>query len=228
MTSPSPAELRDRTRRRDAQSVSSHQVHLTNPQEFGEELVADYNLGVIADNILRIAITDLPAHLNDIVDSPAPGGDRMGIPFLRKFVEASYIARRQLTKLSVYCGVVIDESSSLSPTAPIRAKGATLTLATLAKIAEATYRVQALAAKCPDLDVRGGGVYVSTGDWTADPKLSIATPPEPRCAVCDVPIHLASGHWRDATGRFDVMRSGAGRHGITTVLDHEHTPEVAS
>lgn len=155
--------------------VSSFEVHFTDPTGFLEELRADHGAAMVQDSMVRLSLRSGEATLGMVyADQRAvPGADRPTPNFRSRYVEASYISTRgQLVKLSAYCGVEPVAVLKLSP-GSLLAMGA----ATALKLKETTYKLQAAFAALPGLTVRGGGLFVENGTWTADPEAAIEAPP---------------------------------------------------
>src|SRR5688572_13440439 len=96
-------ELRTATHKRDGEPVSVYEIRFTDPSSFCEDLKADAKRGAIEDNLVRLAIINGPATLEQVMGKWQPGGDRRLSAYRTKYVEASYLARGQLVKLSCYC-----------------------------------------------------------------------------------------------------------------------------
>jgi hypothetical protein len=208
----------DTWQRRDAQTVSTFQVRFTDVADFIEELTADHRHGYIVDRIVRLAITSRPATLDELEGKrDTPGGERISL-YDARHVECSYVTTRGvLTKLSAWCGCCCESQSG--PYATPRNESCAQ------RVMETLHRVQSALAKLDSLDVRGGGLYVDTGNWRAAPDQTITSPPQPVCATCGTAIHFANEQWRDGNARPDVLVDGIGRSGRRMqVLDHIHDP----
>src|SRR3990167_56644 len=103
------AELRGAAHKRDA-SVSAPEVRFTNPTDWIADLQSDAALGAIEDNICRISIINAPATVEQVEGRWTPGGARQVLTYLSKHLEATYLARGQLVKLSCYCGVALKDN----------------------------------------------------------------------------------------------------------------------
>lgn len=186
----------DRADRRDAQAVSIYGIRHTDPAAFCDELARDVAYHRIEDPIVRLAITSGPATMEQVERKWIPGGSRANPWFRSRYVEASYIARGQLVKLSAYCGVLW----SADHEAPISA--AAQTTETALKVSATLNHVQRAIFEIGDVEIRGGGLYVETGEpWIAHPDQEIALPPAPVCATCEEPIYFANRAWRHSATR---------------------------
>lgn len=195
---PQAAEVRDQLRNRDAAAVGQHEVRFTNVADFLADLDADYKKGSIEDNIVRVSVIGSDASLDQIYGRPVPGGNRRGNGWQAKYVSAAYLARGQLVKLSAYCGVapqVAPEEAKHLPDVYRQRQRVTMD-ATAAKVQETVRAVLAPLDRKSDLEVRGGGVYVESGEWIADPDFSIDAPPAETCATCHHDIYFANQKWR--------------------------------
>ena len=190
------AELRDQTSRRDAQSVGTFEVRYTGPEPWIAALKADYRLKAIADSTVWLSVVGGYASLEQVAGGWRPGAERNSPDFRSRYVEASYIARGQMTKLSAYCGV-----------APVNLTGAAsraLGEATGLRIQETARKVQSALSRMPGLDVRSGGALHlhDAGDpWMAMPETSIEALPEVTCAACGEDIYFANDAWRHKSTR---------------------------
>lgn len=206
-------EMRDALHRRDVQEQTVAEVRHTDPDAWLADLAADK--GELFGPV-RLAIVSGPATVAQV--NPGRAFDTRDNPlFASRYVRASYTVRRELVILSAFCGVIF----KADPLRPGNAETEQRLSAAMRKVQRGIYLLE--------LETRGGGLYVPDEEaWQAHPDQRIDTPPEPLCLHCGIPIHWASGHWRDDQGRFEVLRSKPGRYGLTTELEHEHEPEVAS
>jgi hypothetical protein len=214
------SEERDLLHRRDAVATTPFLVAYTTADDYVEELARDHARGAVTDSIVRLAVIDAPSQLRHL-EPTAPGGNRGLQGWLCKYVCASHIARGQLVRLAVYCGVATVEAAA---TERIEA----VNRATALRIQEAMNRVKTGVHKLDGLDVRGGGLYFD-GEGAADPDsdTKIAPAPSVACATCGTPIHYANDAWRDEAMQPEVMVDAVGRGGRKAKrLDHIHDPEV--
>jgi hypothetical protein len=216
-------EAMEATHKRDA-SVSSTETHWTNPTDFVEDLKRDASIGAIEDNLVRLAIINATATVEQIEGVWTPGGQRPVLTYQSKHVEASYVARGSLHKLSCYCGVALKDN--VTNPAWIEA-GKERPEATGKALQQALRKVQA-AIDPLGLDVRGGRFYVPDGPWTSHPDGAIETPPTLTCAVCGVDIYWANNAWRGPNGKAEVWVDDGVSYDRRPKkrLDHEHAIEV--
>ena len=217
-------DLQEQTHKRDA-SVASTETRWTNPADFISDLKADAENGAIEDNLVRLAIINATATVEQVAGRWTPGGQRPVLTYLAKHVEASYRARGSLHKLSCYCGVALKDNVTEPQWI---AAGMAATEATGKALQQALRKVQTALAPL-GLEVRGGGFAIPDGAWTAHPDGAIEAPPALTCAVCDVALHWSNGHWRDDDAKYEVWLD-AGLDGIRPKkrLEHEHSPEATS
>lgn len=212
--------------------TSSFELHFTSIEDFLDELRADHGAGDqgeshVKDHIVRLALRTSTASLGQLYPKQqyVPGADRPA-PFMRsRFVEASYVSSRdQLVKVSAYCGIEADGYPEGGPAAMYARFEATAL-----KAKETTHKLQAAFAALPGLVVRGGGLFVENGAWTASPESPIEAPPEQMCATCRAPIYFANNLWRH-TGSKQAEAYNLGMPtptGRRKLLDHLADPEVA-
>ena len=218
----SEAGARSMNRTRDAASVSVYEIRFTDPVDYIRELTADARQGVIEDGIVRLAIINAPASLEQIEGKPTAGGHRTSPWFRAKYVASSYLARGQLIKLSAYCGV-----SYIGQEEPKE-----LQLQLMRECAQALQenlrKVQRPLEKLEGIDLRGGGLYVEdpTEPWLAPFLAAIEPLPQPVCKHCHALIYYANEAWRHkSNGRPEVTVGAVGRTGNRIQrLDHYAEP----
>lgn len=216
-------ELQEQTHKRDA-SVASTETRWTNPADFIADLKADAEAGAIEDNLVRLAIINATATVEQVEGRWTPGGARPVLTYLAKHVEASYRARGSLHKLSCYCGVALKDN--VTDPGWIEASMA-VTEATGKALQQALRKVQT-ALHPLGLEVRGGGFAIPDGAWTAHPDGAIEAPPTLTCATCEGRIYYANNAWRhEDTGRAEVVVDGeTNRYGkVLKAVDHLADPE---
>jgi hypothetical protein len=225
MTTLTDREATEATRRRDAQQAGNFEVRHTDVNPWVEALEADLKLDAVQDNICWLAITTGAASLDQVEGRPVPGGSRTVPYFGSRYVEANYIARGAMQKLSVYCGIVwVTES----PSETARSLRQAQIEATAEKLQERLRAVQVALGRHPELQVRSGGalhLHNPDSPWVAYAGTSIEAPPRATCGVCGVEIHFTNEHWRDASGRFEVTIDDGYRPGTRIPrkrLDHVH------
>ncbi len=211
----------EQTHKRDA-SVASDETHWTNPVDFIADLEADARIGSIEDNLVRLAIINATATVEQVEGGWTPGGDRKVRTYLSKHVEASYRARGSLHKLSCYCGVALKDNV----TDPRWIEAGMAVTEETGKALQAALRKIQTALHPLGLDVRGGGFAIPDGHWTAHPDGAIEAPPTLRCAMCEIEIYHSNGHWRDADGKYEVWGVVEGRYSTHPEFQHEHNPEA--
>jgi hypothetical protein len=168
-----------------------------NPDAFLGELAKDEANDAIQDRILRLAYRSAPAKYIQLAPNHAMArtDEKLAWWFRGRFVEASFLARGQLTKLSAYCGLGFNRLAfeAVNPDKPaLAARYSDLNLETEARLQDLVHRLQTAAR---DLDIRDGATFVEEGAWIADPQSPIEPVPAPTCATCEAPIYLANG-WR--------------------------------
>lgn len=216
-------ESMEATHKRDA-SVSAPEIRFTNPGDWIAELKADAALDAIADNLCRVAIVNSTATTEQVEGRWTPGGLRPVLTYLSKHLEATYLARGQLVKLSCYCGVALKDN--VTDPEWIEA-GRSLTEATAKALQQALRRVQTALAPL-GLEVRGGGFAIPDGAWTAHPDGAIEAPPTLTCATCNERIYHSNNAWRhEDTGQAEVLIDGeTNRYGkVLKVVHHMADPE---
>lgn len=241
------AELRDETRRRDAQSLTPFEAHYDNPEAWIRDLERDHENGAVTDGIIWAGITGGAATLEQAYGRWLPGGNREAVGYRLRYVSAAYIARGQITALKVFCGVVYNGDAL--------PKGAQeMTAATALAINQASWKVQKALSRMTDVDIRNGSALhlhnLDGSAWQPHPNDSIDPLPELTCAVCGMALHWANERWRDTSGAFEaldevpcmtcrgagvVVRAGReqrcggclGRK-VTRVVNHEHIAEVSA
>lgn len=218
-----PAELRDRTRSRDAQDVRTYEVRFTDPDAFLADLMADAKRGSVEDEILRLSIVKQPASVGDVYRADPDRADKGDLEafdkrrssYDKRLVEASYIARGQMVKLSVTCGITIDLDAGILGKASEnnRQFAADRTRECAEALNELVNKILRRVEPL-NLDVRGGGLYVEAGPWHHTAESAIESFPEERCATCHAAIRFANGDWRhQSTGRTDVLTDTINRRG---------------
>lgn len=232
-------ELHDATAPRDARSVAATEVRTTDIESAVQWLEADAAAGVITDNLVWLSRTGGPANVEQVVGHYVSGGERDAPGWRSVFVELAYLARGQLHKLSVYCGIASRDGGM-----------GERTLLTAQRVQETERRLQTVLARLRQdhgLEARGGGALHlhDLAPWLAHPDDSITAAAPITCAVCGEVIHYSNGQWRDGSGRYEVGKSvpcnrcingqTRGRqcqvcHGSGTrqQFDHVHGTEVSS
>jgi hypothetical protein len=218
----SNAELRNQTRRRDAQEVTAFEVRFTEPSSYLDVLREDHGtLAAVADEIVWLARTSSVASLRDLYAPRwVPGGDREAPDWRRVYVECSYLARGQLNRLACYCGCALRD--------PDGSDGRTA--ATAARVLEVERQLQTALSKLKGIRVRGGGalhLHDYDGDWHPAPEDGIEAIETVLCADCQEEIYYANLQWRHKkTGRAEVEIEGPRRGSRTTTrLHHLASPD---
>ena len=197
----SDAELRDQTRRRDAQAIPPFEARYAEPESWIDALVRDYAREAIADNIVWAGVTGAPATLEQAYGRWVPGAGREAYGYRLRYVSAAYIARGQITALSAFCGVIY--AGDANPTG-----ARVLTEVTALRINQTAWKVQKALSGLPGLEVRNGSALhlhnLDGGAWQAHPNESIEALPELVCAVCGAKLHWSNDHYRDVTGAFEI------------------------
>jgi hypothetical protein len=195
---------------------------------FLQELERDAGLGAIADNIVRMSLRRgeatyrmlNPHHMMARTNQP------LAWWFVARYLEASYIARGQLQKLSAYGGLSFNTVTFLAvdpQKTAIAAEYEQLNAPTERRLAELAYKVQKVV-KAHDLDLRSGATFIEDGPWIADPFSPIEPIPEPTCATCGERIYEANDQWRH-----DVDLSvNAGAFFLKVGRAEAYTPEPCS
>lgn len=217
-------EIDDATHRRDAQQTGNFEVRFTDVKAWVLALNADVELDAIEDNIVWFAITTGAASLNQVEGKPVAGGHREVPYFGSRYVEANYIARGQMQKLSVYCGIVWQTEPPNERAEALRAQQVRETAEALQ---EAARGVSVALGRHKHLEVRSGGamhLHNPAEPWLAHPAQTIEGPPSETCGVCGVELHFSNERWRDDSSRYEVQKDVAGRYGTHKALDHVHMP----
>lgn len=179
-------------------TTNAHEVHFTNLAAFLEDAKLDHDAGVIADSILRLAVTNGPASMGQITGRQLVG-EWSEVPGWRtRFLECWYISTRgYLVKLSAYAGVdhiggkQWDGLRTREPDFREQKSAATKE-----KVADLGRRLQTAVYSWGGIEFRGGGLYLENGFWTASPEDEIADLPELSCASCLRPIYFANDAYR--------------------------------
>lgn len=227
MTTLTEREATEATRRRDAQQAGNFEVRHTDVKPWVDALEQDLALDAVQDNICWLAITTGPASLDQVEGKPVPGGSRTVPYFGSRYVEANYIARGGMQKLSVYCGIVWVTESPSETARNLRQPQIQATAETLQERLRA---VQVALGRHPELQVRSGGalhLHNPDSPWLAYPIESIEVPPSETCGVCGAVIHYSNDAWRDDSMRSEVTVPDGYRPGSRmprTRLDHCHAP----
>jgi hypothetical protein len=226
MTTLTEREATELTRRRDVASVTPYEVRFTDVKAWVQALDKHVERDLIEDNEVYFSVTAGVATLDQVDGKPGPGGHRPSPYFAARYVEASYVARGKLHKLSVYCGV---SWSREAPTDVARELYAP-TVRECAEAVQAAVRAVSVAlSHYPHLEVNSGAALhlhaIDDGPWVAYAGTSIEVPPRETCGVCGETIHFTNGHWRDESGRFEVTVDDGYRPGTRIPrkrLDHVH------
>lgn len=219
-------EAQAQTSRRDAKSVGNFEVRFTDVDSWVNALELDEKVGAIADDIVWVSVTAATATFDEVAGRMMPGGSRHNPLFASRYVEATYIARGQLQKLSKYCGI---SWQAEPPSAKGRENMAPRVQECAQAIQETTRALEVVLSGHPELQVRyGGSMHLHNLDeaWMAGPHGKVEPPEKPKCAYCGVDIYWANGHWRGPDRKFEVYTRGfneRGREG--PIFDHEHAPE---
>lgn len=242
------AAVRAQTQDRDAQSVTPAGVDFTDTQDWLASLEADARLDAIENKVVWLARTSGIASLQEVAGRYVPSGERQAPGFESVYVAAAYMARGQVHKLSVYCGVARKDAPDDERTQR-----------TAQALSETERRIQTGVSRLDrehGLSVRGGGalrLHNLDEPFVAHPEQRIEALPALTCATCGEAIHYSNAAFRHtATGRAEAQIeepcprcsgtgiaeytlgfSGSGPcgrcHGLKTrlVLDHLADPEVA-
>lgn len=229
MTLLSDREAQAVTTRRDAQQAGNFEVRMTDVAAWKRALDADMYHGAVEDGIVWFSVTTLPATLDQVEGKPVPGGHHEARYFGARFVEANYLARGQMQKLSVYCGVSWIQEA---PNEIARQHVAPKVQACAEAVQEAVRAVSVVLSRYPQLDVRSGAsLHLHNLDepWVAGPGTRIEAPPEVQCGVCGVAIYWANDAWRDEQGKAEEWRDNGLDHMRRPKkrLDHVHGPTEA-
>jgi hypothetical protein len=184
--------------------TSVFENRIEDPESFLRELAKDRAKGAVADDILRLAYRSQAGSYRqlDPHHMMAREGAKLGSWFRARFVEASYVARGQLTKLSAYCGlgfnapsfeVLMHNRHGAAETARLSAQYQAIAAETEARLRDLVHRLQEAGA---GLDLREGATFVEDGAWIADAESPIEPVPAPECADCLQPIYRIHGQWR--------------------------------
>lgn len=174
--------------------TSVFEVHFTFATDFLAEFVRDADKRpdafyadsegkpAIVDDIVRLAIRYGPAVLAQ-VDPTRSYDHRVAANHRSVYVEASYIARGQLVKLSQYVGLETRDEPAPD---------------TKTKMQDVLRQLQQSFATRPHIEVRGGAFFVEEGIWQARPDGTgdIVTPAPQVCATCRTSIYFANDAWR--------------------------------
>jgi hypothetical protein len=226
MTTLTDREAQQQTTHRDAQSTTPWEVRFTDVKAWVQALDKHVERDLIEDNEVYFSVTAGVATQEQVEGKPGPGGHREHPYFASRYVEASYVARGKLQKLSVPCGV---SWSREAPTDVARELYA-LTVQECAEAVQAAVRAVSVAlSHHPHLEVNSGAALhlhaIDDGPWVAYAGTSIEAPPRETCGVCGVELHLSNGAWRDESGRFEVTVDDGYRPGTRIPrkrLDHVH------
>lgn len=229
MTLLTDREAQQATSRRDAQAITPWEVRFTDVKAWAEALEKHVDRGLIEDNEVWFSITAGIASLDQVEGKPSPGGHREVPYFASRYVEASYVARGKLHKLSVYCGCSWVREA---PTETAQRLKAGMVQECADNVQAAVRAVSVALSKHHDqLEVNSGAALhlhnMDDGPWVAFPGTTIEAPPAETCGVCGVAIYHANEHWRDESGRFEVVVDMGFRPGTRmrrTKLDHVHGP----
>lgn len=171
---------------------------LDDPEAFLRELAKDKAADSIQDGIIRLAYRSGPGTYRMLAPNHAMArtDEKLAWWFRARFVEASFLARGQLTKLSAYCGLGFNQPAfeAIHPGPSLVAKYSAIALETDARLQDLVHRLQTAAE---GLEIRDGATYVGEDKaWLADPESPIEPVPAPRCATCNEPIYRANKQWR--------------------------------
>lgn len=184
---------------------TTFEVRLTEPAKFLEELKADLEADAVVGRIVRLATVEAKVNYRMLGETSAVRADDMA-PWdwaRAQYVEASYVTTRdQLVKLSNYAGFIWGDLAfhpwHVGDRGDQRRAHNEEARASLSRHLR---QVQAGLERMKDLDVRGGGIYVQDGAWTALPGEEIKSPPDELCRFCDEPIYFANKAWRHRSNR---------------------------
>lgn len=232
MTTLTDREAQQQTTHRDAQSTTPWEVRFTDVKAWTQALDKHVERDLVEDNEVYFSVTAGVATLDQVDGKPGPGGHRPSPYFASRYVEASYVARGKLQKLSVPCGV---SWSREAPSDHARALYAP-TVQECAEAVQAAVRAVSVAlSHHPHLEVNSGAALhlhaIEDGPWVAYAGTSIEAPPRETCGVCGVELHYSNGAWRDDSMRSEVVVDLGYRPGTRlrrTRLDHVHGPAEAS
>lgn len=228
----SPSELRDRTRTRDAQDVRTYEVRFTNVDAFLDDLKADAKSGAIEAGIVRLAVVNFPASDQNVSDAFGDGfnphGDRHNHLYRTKAVQASYLCRGQLVKLTAECGIALADNVAERFGQQYADAGIERTRQCAERVQEVSQKLLKAVDGIDGLDVRGGGLFVEDGPWRGDADHAIEALPQERCATCQCVIYYSNHAWRSKeTRRAEHLVDGRGLRGQPMKrIDHYHDPVI--
>lgn len=229
MTTLTDREAQSATSTRDVANMTPWEVRMTDVKAWATALDKHVERNLIEDNEVWFSVVAGIATLDQVEGKPSPGGHREVPYFASRYVEASYVARGKLHKLSLYCGCSWVREAPSEAALALRAQ----MVRECAEAVQAGVRAVSVAlSKHPQLEVNSGAALhlhaMDDGPWVARPGTSVETPPEVLCGVCGVPLHLSNGAWRDDSMRAEVVVDMGLRPGTRmrrTRLDHVHGPK---
>lgn len=188
--------------------MSRFEVRFSRPDEWLRELALDVEEGIVADNLARIAVTHSQATMSDLQPTLKGKDDRPSWPwFVNRWVEANYVARGQLVKLSGYCGVMCNISEATAHrlgwaalAGDDREARRALWLETNRKAEDRELELSNLlvaGVQAQGVRVRSGNMHGFDPNWTARDVNEISTPaPDKTCATCSQAIYFSNELWR--------------------------------
>jgi hypothetical protein len=206
MTTLTDREAQQQTTHRDAQSTTPWEVRFTDVKAWVQALDKHVDRDLIEDNEVYFSVTAGVATQEQVEGRPAPAATARA-PTSPRYVEASYVARGKLQKLSVACGV---SWSREAPTDVARELYAPTVQECAENVQAAVRAVSVALSHHPHLEVNSGAALhlhaIDDGPWVAYAGTSIEAPPRETCGVCGVEIHFTNERWRDERGRYEVLR----------------------
>lgn len=216
------------------------EVRYSRPDEWLRELQTDVADDVVEDGLARIAITHSQATEADLRPwmKGSPDGGRPTLPwFTVRWVQAAYVARGQLVKLSGHCGVICLIADAMSSglgwkhkSPPAQEERRQVWMKTnretedveLALSRQLTESVEALGLK-----VRTGNMHGFDPNWRAQDVNEIMAPaPQTNCATCSQPIYFSNEQWRHRETTIEPYVTGLADDGFGDLRTHAGRDEA--
>lgn len=188
--------------------MSRFEVRFSRPDEWLRELALDALEGVVTDSMARIAITHSQALQSDLQPQLRGTDDRPAWPwFIVRWVEANYVARGQLVKLSGHCGVMCRISEAMQygvgwrnlPAPELEARR-TLWLERNRQAEDRELELSNLltaSVAALGVTVRSANMHGFDPNWRAQDVNEITAPaPVKGCATCSQAIYFSNELWR--------------------------------
>ena len=187
-------------------TIATFEVRHTRPDEYLRELALNVQDRSLQDGFVRLAVVRHRATRGDLNPNLKgwPDGDKpLHTSIEARWLEAGYVARGQMYRLSTYLGLAKTERQR-DETDGSWERWQTISRETSEQELELVHQLSDGIKAHEGLEIRTGGLHGEDPGWRAHEE--IAAPQAPQvCATCEQPIRFSNAAWRhEDTGRAEI------------------------